>query len=207
MKKYFDNILEFTKLKEKCLFCESSMRAELSNFIGVRRKGLPLFNSPVEHGKFNFHIKHTTSSYDISADGIIDIESSVLMFFLPIDDESPTPNLDQHVAKQAFDDLKPYVDLFCPNKKCKYQYHLSSYILDIKRHPVLNVWNISPIKLFLEGFHTGNLNVQNDWRKEETDIYSLLNEDAEPIKVPIMDFEEMGKEKLLTRIATIVTFT
>lgn len=205
MQKHFDNILEFTKLKDKCLFCGSALRAELSNFIGIRRKGLPLLNSPVQDGKIHFNIKHTTESYDISADGVIDIQNNVLFFFMP--EEADTPNLDQHVARQAFDDLKPYVDLFCPNKKCKYQYHISSYILDVKRHATLNAWNIGPIKLFLEGFHSGNLNVQNDWRKEETNIYSLLNEDAEPIKVPIIDFEEMGKERLLTRISTIVTFT
>lgn len=205
MKKHFENILDFTKLKDKCLFCEFPMRAELSNFIGVRKKGLPILSAPVQNGKFNFHIKHTTSSYDVSADGIIDIESNVLIFFLSL--EAETPNLDQHVVKQAFDDLKPHVDLYCPNKKCKHQYHLSSYIFEIKRHPVLNVWNIEPIKLFLEGFHAGNLNVQNDWRKEETNIYSLLNEEAEPIKFPIIDFQEMGKDKLLTRISTIVTFS
>jgi hypothetical protein len=181
------------------------MRAELSNFIGVRRKGLPILSVPVENGKFDFHIKHTTTTYDVSADGVIDIESNVLIFFLST--EADTPNLDQHVAKQAFDDLKPHVDLYCPNKKCKHHYHLSSYIFEIKRHPNLNVWIISPLKLFLESFKAGNLNVQNDWRKEETNIYSLINEDAEPIKFPIIDFEEMGKDKLLTRIQTLVTFS
>lgn len=185
------------------------MRAGLSNFIGVRKRGLPVLSVPIVDGRFVFQIKHTTESYDVRAEGVIDISTNALVLILP--DDVPfdydTPSLDQHVIKQALDDLRPHVELYCPNKKCKYHYHLSSYIFDIKKHPQVNSWIIGPLKLFLESFKTGHLNVQNDWRRGETNIYSLTNEDAEPITYPIIDFEEMGKDKLLTRIQTLVTFS
>ena len=206
MQKKFDTILDFTKLRDKCLFCETPLRAALANYINPRENSLPVLDVTINSGRFAFQIKHTTQSYDIKADGVIDIRTNAMVFTLPVDADMPF--LDQHVAKQAFVDLKPHIELSCPNSKCKNEYSLSSHFLTAVRLQKVNAWMISPpIRLFLETFRAGNLVVQNDWIVERTNIYSRLNEDADPIKVPFMDFEAMGKTKLLTRVQTLVTFS
>ncbi len=183
------------------------MQVSLTNFIGFRDKSIPILNERFDNGRFSFNINHTTESYDISARAVIDTTANILV--LKLSDKSVTEHLDEYVAKQALDDLKPYIELYCPNKKCKYEYYLASYILKINHTFILKdpCWLIEPPSLFLESFNTHSVVVQNDWIKGETNIYSIAHEDAKPIKVPIIDFEGMGKDKLLTRISTYVTFS
>lgn len=200
----FPSILEFTKAKEKCLFCGIALRASLTNFIGVHKNGLPYLNVTIDRARFPFEIKHTTQSYDVRAQCVIDIVTNKMVLTVP---DSNTPSIDQQVAKQAFIELKPHIELHCPNQKCKNRYTLSSYILDAQKIPGTVAWQIPPLKLFLESFKTNKLVVQNDWIKRDTNIYSIANEDADPIKVPFMDFEAMGKDKLLNRVQTLVTFS
>jgi hypothetical protein len=201
----FPSILEFTKLKEKCLFCEHPLRACLTNFIGLHKNGLPYLNATIDQARFSFLINHTTETIDVKAQGVIDIVTNKLVLTVPPD--SNTPSIDQQVARQAFIELKPHIELRCYNKKCKNRYTLSSYILDAQKIPGIVAWQIAPVKLFLETFNTNRLIVQNDWIKKDTNIYSIINEESDPIKVPFMDFEAMGKDKLLTRISTLVTFS
>lgn len=204
MQKQFDTILDFTKLRDKCLFCEGSLRVRLTNYLNPLEGGLlPVLDAPVENGRFTFQIKHTTQDFDIKADGLIDITNNTLFFTLL----SGSDLLDQYVAKQAFMEFKPHIELICNRNKCKNKYVLSTYSMDIKRSFNANVWHISPLKLFLESFKTNTVVIQNNWMKEETVIYSRLNENAEPLKVPFMNFEEMGPEKLLNRIKTIIIFS
>ena len=164
-----------------------------------------MLDATISSGRFAFQIKNTTQSYDIKADGVIDITNNTLVFTLPLD--SDMPGIDQHVAKLAFAELKPHIQLTCNNSKCKNRYTLSSYSLECKRLASTNKWEIQPLKLFLESFKAGNLLVQNDWLVESTRIYSYLNEDAEPLRVSFVDFESMSKDKLLTRVQTLVTFS
>lgn len=201
----FLSILEFTKAKEKCLFCGVPLRASLTNFIGVHKNGLPYLNVTIDSVRFPFEIRHTTQSYDVKAQCVIDTVTNKLVITPPPD--SIVPMIDQEVARKAFLELKPHIELHCPNQKCKNRYTLSSYILDAQRIPGIVAWQIPPLKLFLESFKTNKLVVQNDWIKRDTNIYSIQNEDADPIKVPFMDFEAMGKDKLLTRVQTLVTFS
>jgi hypothetical protein len=207
LQKSFENILEFTKVKEKCLFCETPLRACLTNFVGYKHGGIPILNEPIVKDRFSFLIRHTTPSLDIRADAVIDVSANILV--LKLYDDSITERLDEYVAKQALDDMKPYIELYCPSKSCKNEYYISSYNLKINNSKATKgvCWIIEPLTLFLESFKTHSVLVQNDWIRQETNIYSIAHEDAKPIKVPFMDFEAMGKDKLLTRISTYVTFS
>lgn len=205
MHKHYSNILEFTKVKERCLFCQSSLRTVLTNFIGPRKSGIPIINAPVKDDKFIFDIKHTTETYSIEARGTIDITTNVLTFDNSRSTE--TPNADQLLAWQAFQDLKPHVELYCPNRECKVKYNLCSDVLVTRQKAYAIGWKMAPLKLYLECFKTNKLNVQNDCFQNMTFIYSITNEDADPISVPMLDFEKMGKDKLLTRVQTLVVWS
>lgn len=204
MQKHYSNILEFTKVKETCLFCQSPLRAVLTNFIGPRKNGIPIINAPLKDDKFIFDLRHTTETYSIEARGIIDINTNVLKF--EITNPTETPTTDQALARQAFGDLKPHVELYCPNKRCDVKYNLCSDVFTW-RHSAIRGDKIMPLKLYLECFKTGKLNVQNDCFQNMTFIYSIANEDADPISVPMLDFEEMGRDKLLVRIKTLVVWS
>jgi hypothetical protein len=210
LQKVFDNILDFTQIKETCLFCQQQLRPFLTNFTGFHKISLAILNASIASNRFSFPISHTTESYDIHANAAIDIVKNKLI--ITGSAGSPMSLLDQYVAKQALDDLRPYIQLTCHNKHCKYEYYLSSSILRIGMgnlmHNTNNGWTIEPIKLCYETFQTHNLVIQNDWSKEETLIYSINNEEAIPIKViPIIDFNELGSEKLLQRIQTYVIYS
>lgn len=208
MQKIFDNILSFAHLKEKCLFCETSLRPYLTNFTGLRKDSLPVLNEYIDGAQFSFPLSHTTETYDIAADITLNVVQNKLMITVPND--TLTALLDQYVAKQALDDLRPYIDVACYNKHCKYEYYLSSSVLKItndNKSAGYNGWEIAPLGLIYESFQTDNLLIKNDWMKEETHIYSLNNE-VEPLKImPLIDFTELGAEKLLTRIKTYAIYS
>lgn len=204
MQKSFENILSFTQAKDNCLFCQTPLRASLRNFMGLKKTGMPLLNQPIKYGRFNFLVKNSTPSYNVEANTVIDIVSNKLS--LTISKTSTTSILDQHVAKMALDDLMPHIELACPNKNCKNHYYLSCSVFKIEKLSS-TFWLINPLKLYIESFETNNFLVQNNWLREETNIYSLRNPDIQPIKISMLDFEELGKEKLLSRIHTLVNFS
>lgn len=210
MQKQFDSILDFVGLRDRCLFCDRPLRVSLTNYLNPRENGLlPMLDSDLfENNKFFFRIKHTTENYDIKADGTLDIVNNILSFKEALG--SHTPAIDQYMAQQAFTGMQPYIALSCNNYSCKNRYSLSSYSLSVmESYPNVpaHQWIISPLKLFLESFRVGHLIVQNNWISQTTHIHSFINENTVPLKVPFMDFESMDKEKLLTRVKTLVTFS
>lgn len=206
MQKTFNFIDDFVKVKERCFFCQTPLRVILTNFIGVHKDGIPIINSHLNGNQFRFDISQTSATFEVKAKVVIDIETSALIFE-NVNFRTSTPALDQYVVKQVFEDLKPHVELYCSNKKCKTKYHLCSDVFKLARLSSVDAWMVKPFKLFLESFRSDNLNVQNDWLRKVTNIYSLKNTEADPIVVPIIDFEDMGKDKLLTRIKTIAVFS
>jgi hypothetical protein len=199
--------LDFVKCKEQCLFCKTPLRAILTNFVGLDRDFLPILNIhvPIKPCRFTFQIHHITSSYDIKANGMIDTRNNTLIFTLPKSNPE-TSSIDRHLAKQVFDDLRPHFDLYCNNNKCSFRYHLASNILQVSHSANSCAWVIAPIKLYLEGFEIQHSNVINDWIRGETQIHSTIRE-VDPIRMPIIDFEQMPINLLLTRIATIKTWS
>jgi|ERR1035437_1143688 hypothetical protein len=205
LQKEFDSIMEFINVKKKCIFCNSTLRACLTNYVGRKRSNLPIIKSHIVAGKFRFNITHTTENYDIKANYIVDEWTNRVI--ITVAEDSETPSIDQHTAKSALDDLSPYIELYCSNKLCKHQYYLASYQLNIDFLPYDgDLWIVVNPKLYVESFKTKTLLIQNDWIREETNIYSLDNEDVKPIKFPMIDFESLGNN-LIQRVQTIAVFS
>jgi hypothetical protein len=202
----FQNIKEFIGVKDTCVFCRSKLKVVLTNFI-KEPNGIPVLKAKVANEQFNFNIKHTTESYQIEADATIDIITNALQFKLisPIDLEQYA--LDYMVAKTAFENLKPHIELYCPNKKCKLKYHICSNIFAMYAGDKVGTFIIKPLSLYMESFVVDKLWVQNDWTNNSTNIYSIDKANADPIRTSFIDLESMSKEKILTRIKTLVTFS
>lgn len=208
MEDSFKSISDFIKFKEYCVFCKVPLRASVTNFIGTDGDGSALFSANLKDGKFCFSFEHTGYSYFIGSDVTIEPVQNLLTLSVVQDTEVSMPVLDEYVVKQNLDNVKPYIELVCDNKECGMGYHLCSEAFKFTKVPgVKATWSISPFKLFLESFKTQTLIVQNDWIEKITRIYTLKNEEADPIKCPLVDFEGMDKDRLLNRVQLLVTFS
>lgn len=203
MSKLFTCIDDFIQSRQKCFFCEANLKCRLSNFIGVRETGVPLLNSPLKDGKFIFNICHTAPSYTLNATGMLNTSSNVMTFSL--DPQQKTTQLDEKVMEEAFIDLRPYIQQYCPKRNCAQKYNISSSTLLISA--VKGAWLIHPLATYYEIFTTGKLVVMNDYFYSNTKIHSLNNENADPLIVPLLDFHALGKNKLLIRAQTLATFS
>lgn len=205
------NIIEFAKSREECPFCKQPLRVVLTNFVGLRTTGIPVIKAPLEDGKFVFRIEHTTSSFTVSADVVVDAVANTLQFNNFTNGELPA--IDEFTVKQTFEDYRPYVELYCTNKKCGLMYHIWGQTLKLKKVPsVIGAWSIEPFSLVLEGLKVKHYVVHNMWNHnmwdmDKTYIYTTRNPDAQPIETPRIDFSSMDKTKLFTRIQMIVNFS
>ena len=198
----FATISDFIKVGSVCFFCDKPLRVRLTSFI----EGIPRLNAPLENNEFSFKLQRVTQDYTLEATGLSDIKTNALVFIL--DNETVTPSLDQRVVKESFEDLLPTIELYCSNSKCKHKYHICSTPLKCNYlGSKVDSWIVKPLKIWYEGFVERSHVVHNDYLIGDTLIYSRNNEDATPITTSMLDWQAMGKEKLLTRIRTLVTFT
>ena len=204
----FNTIEDFVKCKETCVFCNTPLKVVVTNYVGVSGQGIPIINAPLKNDRFEFKIKHTTASFEVKADVFIFIQNNTLIFDNFNNFNSQTPSVDERLVKQVFEDYGPHFELYCPSKKCGLGYFLAGWPLKIKKnHPVEGMWYIEPFSMFTENVRVGSYVVANNWETKLSSIYSRKNIDAKPIVVPMVDFSTMNKEKLITRIKTLVTFS
>lgn len=182
------------------------MRVDLTNFVGITSGGIPVIKAPLKNTQFEFTLDHTTPDFRIKADVVVSAENNVLLFSNYTSGELPA--IDEYLVRQTFEDYRPRIELYCPSKKCGLSYHvLSEWMRLIKIPSVQGAWSIQPFGLMLEGVRIKNYVVHNDWHDKTTYIYSRNNQDAKPIESPLIDFSTTDKNRLVTRIQTLVTFS
>ena len=197
MQKQFDSISEFIKCKDKCIFCNEKLSACLTNFSGIRKNGLPVLNIQIKNKIIKFNFNQTTALYDIKANCVINTENNEISF-TTIDSFNDYVN---RTTELAFESIYPHIELYCPNKKCKYGYYLSSAPFSI-----LYPKTLYPTRIYMEVFQTDYNFIENDWTREELCIYSLDNEYAIPIKSSMIDFNLSKPEQILNRVSMLINF-
>jgi hypothetical protein len=193
------------KIKDRCIFCNKKLIACLTGFSGVKKDGSPILNVQIKDKIIKFKLSQTTASYDVKVNCSINTEDNEISFSSVRNPE--TTAMDQLFAEQAFDSFLPHIELYCPNKKCKYEYYLSSmpfaFSKDLQK---IYPRRLFPLKMGMEAFHTKTLFIENDWTREELYIYSLDNENAKPIKSHMIDFTLSKPEQILNRVSMLVNF-
>lgn len=202
MTQVFNSIEDFTKVRTHCVFCQQPLVPELSNFSGASFKSIPLFTAQVKDNVFDFHLKFSSFEHSIDTVGRLNIITGKLEFDEYSGFGEPHSNY-PNIEVDVFISLSPYVSLNCENTKCKMNYYAASDILKIDSENHV----IKPVTFNWEAFNYKKFWVQNDWVNMKTLIHSINNQESEPIKNPLIDFREYDKEKLLTRIKTLVTFS
>jgi hypothetical protein len=202
MTQVFNSIAEFIQVRTHCVFCQSPLVPELSNFSGANFKNIPLFTAQLKNDIFEFHLKFSSYETTIDTTGYLNAITGKLEFseYEYFGDHSHNyPN----VEVEIFTSFSPYISLNCENIECKMNYYAASDILKVR----LNEHIIKPLTFNWESFNYKKLWVQNDWVNMKTLIYSTNKQDSDPIKNSLIDFKDYDKEKLLTRIHTLVTFS
>ncbi len=193
-------------MKKECVFCHTPLRVVLTNFVGLKDTGIPIIKAPLIDNKFTFTIDHTTPSFNIHADVVVDALANVMLFSNFTNGELPA--VDEYTVRQTFEDYRPYIELYCTNKRCGVMYHLWGQAMKLKKIPsVQGAWSIEPFGLILEGAKVKHYIIHNLWDTQTSNIYTLKNENARPIEVPMIDFSTMDKTRLTNRVQMLVTFS
>ncbi len=209
MKTHFETVKDFLSVKERCPFCNSKLKPIFINF--SRQRDVPRIKSEINGDEFSFVFTDTTTSHDIRVLICIDMANN-RMKISPLPHDTVFDSKFSWLIISTFENLGPHMELYCSKKNCKMKYCLfstffkcSADITDITSDE--RVYKIKPFELLMESFSTPRLWVQNDWVGNQTSIYSNSNLTADPIKTEMLDIEALGKEKVLTRIKTLVTFS
>lgn len=208
MKTHFKTIKDFLSIKEYCVFCGSKLKPIFINF--SRLGDVPRIKSEIDGDKFSFALTDITANHNLRVSIQIDMTNNMMNISpLPYDDV-----FDKHdgLIISAFENLGPHMELYCSKKKCKMKYCLTSTFFKCESGmpdevPPGKVYRIKPFELLMESFSTPRLWVLNDWVGNRTNIYSRSNTDIDPIKTEMLDIEALGKDKVLTRIKTLVIFS
>jgi hypothetical protein len=207
MNKILDNIETFINLKEKCPFCQNKLKPSLTNFV-MAADTIPLIKCRLQGEEFYFNIKHTSHSFQITAQATVNIKTNILQLQLTTPVVMEQYATDYIMAKSVFENMKPYVELYCSSRRCKMKYHMCSDIfICLKREDSYSSFYIKPFSAYMESFVTGDYWVQNDWINNSANIYNRNKTDSDPIRTHILNIESMGKEKVINRIKTLVTFS
>ena len=206
MKELFTYINEFVRLKNSCVFCNAKLKIKLTNY--VITENIPiLMSSPVD-GKFIFNLHYTNGSFELQTNSTIDMTTNNINFNIIMPEHNKHDYSDHDHVIEIFEDMKPHIELYSPNRFCKMKYSLKSQFLRCNNIHYGKLFDciIRPFKLYVESFVVGNLLIHNDWNNNISNIYSRTNT-TEPIKVSLIDLQSMSKEKVMTRVKTLVNFS
>lgn len=206
----FTSIKDFINIQEECVFCNRKLKCVLSSFNSGPRS-LPIFNYYIKDDKFQFDFKHTNATWQVNAQISIDTKYNQMTLHLiePLQHELSTESVDHLIAQKVFEDIYPYVEIYCPNRKCKMKYTLYSDLFKFDRlDDNIFTFKIKPFFLYMETFEIDNLWIQNDWLVHSLNIYSKNKTGVLPIQYSeVLNLKEMGKDKIITRIKTLVTYS
>lgn len=201
---HFKSIEDFLAIKDTCIFCQSKLQAILINFntIGSGTNYIPNLKGKLIDDKFIFNLKYVTAEIYVHVNGALDIKTGDLDFtYAPNDKHAIYTPLSEAIV--VFNSLMPHIELQCSG--CKYNYYLSTNVL-VCDNNIIPV-KIKPFFLYMECFNLDNLWIQNDLTCKHTNIFSSINENVSPIKIPMIKFDSLEKEKLFNKIRTLVTFS
>jgi hypothetical protein len=200
MQRICTSIDEFSKIRENCVFCHTKLKPTITNFI--IGSTIPVIRAKLKNDEWMFVMLCTNESFSITVNVSINSHTNELQFLINAPDTE-----DYEKAKGVLNDYMPHMKLACPNKKCKMKYSIQSDVFRLDPTPDPSTYKIRPIILYMESFYLDRLWIQNEWLKNRMFIYSQTNINADSIKADLLNLEDMGQDKIVNRIRTLVTFS
>lgn len=206
MNKYFTNLDDLINYQKECAFCKNKLIPTLTNHLGLN-KGLPILNAKYKDGLFKFPIKYSAHNFNLNSDVTVNCTNNLIIF----DNLEGEPYIGTTLERAALDvfmRLMPHIELYCSSKKCGLKYYLSSDIFNLFSNETGgNTFEVSHVRLYMECLTYSGFWIQNDLVNTQSNIYVIDNPSITPITTELLDFQSLGKEKLLKRINTLVTFS
>jgi hypothetical protein len=199
---------DFVYLQDKCIFCQSPLKIELTNGLQVDSIRLPDICAPLKNNQFTFKLKYDGERLHFDVGVCINLINNKFSFFYY--------GLDIATHKEVADalmSLSPQIELLCQNKECHSNYCLRSKSLEIDGNA-----NLKLTCLAMEMFSLSHWQVCNYYPpiygldstlifSIESYLYDRYTNFSNAIKCDRIDFESMPPEKLVNRLRTIVTFS
>jgi len=206
--KIYDNIRDFSNIKENCIFCNNKLQLFLKNYTFGPENKFPTLLSKCIEDSFSFKINYCSHYVSVKADGYINIINNIVSFYNINFDTDYDYNEDEAI-KFAFYSLNPHIELSCVNKKCKYNYFISSTTFgstELINKSNDEKWKVPNIYLSQEAFNLDKFFVMNT-SGNKTYVYSTRNVEQIPLEINKIDFSSLKKEILFTKIRTSVSFS
>jgi hypothetical protein len=203
MIEYYPNINSFCKIKENCIFCNLPLQPILRNYTNGPENKIPTLFSKLKDNFFNFKINYCSHSILIKSDGNINSLTNIINFYNTKFDTDYGYS-EEEALGFAFYSLNPHIELSCQNSQCKYNYYLSSTTFGVARD--IDKLKVPSISLAQEAFTLDNYFISNALYGK-TNIYSVKDFNKSPIEINRIAFDSLGKERLLNRIRTAISFS
>lgn len=190
MKTSFDSPLLFYQHFTHCPFCNSKLRATITNYL--EKLGFKSLTHQIKKLEFSFHFP-TELFPVIPTEVTFNFNDNTIRF---------PDNVDPHLAVNSLLQLSPYIEKYCPNKKCKTYYSINSTPLafDTNQYP----FTISPVQVLSQNFHVSNWFISNNWLNQQVIIFSKNNK-SPPLTFNF-NFNNFDQDYIANKIKSLTLF-
>lgn len=186
------------------------MELSLSNHMG-HPGGVQSLNIKCINDLFMLPISYNGGNLEMTGKAGVGLKTNKIFFNI---DNYHGKVYDVHSkAVSVFEKFSLTLNFRCNNKSCNFKYFICSSSLKC----INNTYNqmsiqqpmfeIAPYDLYMESFVYNEMWIQNLWSDNITCIYSVEKYDDPPIEVPLIDWSGMNYNKIVNKIATLITFS
>lgn len=210
----FISIKQFSQHKRNCLICNSPLELVITNWGTNKFMNNEIVHSFVVNEQLQFSFTYKTFSCTYQSTASIDINTGILTLFNIKDIKTI-----QYIVSML-NDYYAHVELQCNNSKCNSCYCLTTSPLKFhlpsseESNIFLYPFNIKEESFYIKDNH--NLWIENNFIKNNlsikimnSTISSTLNSlNTKKIILPyLIDFNNLSKEKIVSKINTIILYS
>ena len=191
MKTNFDSTLSFYQYFTHCPFCHSKLRGTITNYL--EKLGFKSLTHQIKNLEFSFNLP-TELFPVILTEVTFNITDNTIRF---------PDNIDPHLAINSLIQLSPYIEKYCPNKKCKTYYSVNTTPLsfDTTQYPFI----ISPVQVLSQNFHVLNWFISNNWSNQQLIIFFKENK-SPPITLHNFNLDNFDQQYIVNKINSLILF-
>lgn len=212
----FTSIKDFFGVKTKCIFCSNSLELVLTNWNNIHN--IDIINSSLKDNKIEFMFTHTTYKCSYQSKAFIDLNKNSLI----LSNIKSISAIEKVII--IINNYKLQLELQCNNSKCNASYYIRSTPLKffISENDTDSNILLYPFHLMAESFliYDKNLRVYNDYfnnhcsiitisksKFNATNVINIINNFNKIIIPKAMNFDNLSKDSILSKINTIILYS
>lgn len=191
----FSSLKDLIDYKLNCAFCHNKLIPILTNFTAISG-GIPTLNCKYKNDFLNFDLKVSSAFINVDCQVNINCQNNEIKFSNNFADKSV----------EAFEFIRPHLEMYCSKRVCGLKYYLSSDSLQCEKKGDFSYW-LKPPRLYFECFNVGKLWIQNDFQNNITNIFSNTTGLPIPIQMDMLELDTMNKDTVINKIKTQINFS